>query len=145
MGQALIKGYKPGQNFPQLLDETQIFATWSVADVRELWQRFQRSVYGFALVEAQFESILAFKERSVRDHVDLEVLFEVLDNDHDGRIDGLEFLGGLALCCQVCVCALSLFPSLCVCSSVSVLVSVTISLRRTHTNPLSPSLPLLTL
>jgi hypothetical protein len=116
-----------------------------VADVRELWQRFQRSVYGFALVEAQFESILAFKERSVRDHVDLEVLFEVLDNDHDGRIDGLEFLGGLALCCQVCVCALSLFPSLCVCSSVSVLVSVTVSLRRTHTKPLSPSLPLLTL
>ena len=43
--------------------------------------------------------MLAFKD-SVREHVDLEILFEVLDNDHDGRIDGLEFLGGLALCCQ---------------------------------------------
>ena len=99
MGQALIRGYKPGQKFPQLLDETQIFATWEIADVRELWRRFQRSVYGFALVEAQFESILSFKE-SVRNHVDLELLFDILDNDHDGRIDGLEFLGGLALCCQ---------------------------------------------
>jgi len=93
MGQALIRGYKPGQSFPQLLDETQIFATWVIDDVRELWKRFQRSVYGFALVEAQFESILAFKE-SVGDHVNLELLFEILDNDHDGRIDGLEFLGG---------------------------------------------------
>ena len=30
----------------------------------------------------------------------MEKLFEVLDNDHDGRIDGLELLGGLALCCK---------------------------------------------
>lgn len=27
MGQGLVKGVKPGQVFPQLLDETQIFAT----------------------------------------------------------------------------------------------------------------------
>jgi microtubule-associated protein-like 6 len=55
-------------------------------------------VFGFALVEAQFESIMAFKD--VSKHVDLETLFEILDYNHDGRIDGLEFLGGLALCCQ---------------------------------------------
>jgi len=100
MGQGLIKGFKPGeQAIPQLLDETQIFATWTITDVRELYRRFQKTVFGFALVEAQFESILSFKE-SVSNHVNLETLFEILDNDHDGRIDGLEFLGGLALCCQ---------------------------------------------
>ena len=59
----------------------------------------KRQFMAFALVEAQFESILAFKE-DISKHVPLETLFEVLDNDHDGRIDGLEFLGGLALCCQ---------------------------------------------
>ena len=68
----------------------------SIADVKELWSRFQRSVYGFALVEAQFESILAFKP-SISKHVSLDILFDILDNDHDGRIDGLEFCGGLAL------------------------------------------------
>lgn len=51
------------------------------------------------MVEAQFESIITF-HKSVAKHISLELLFEVLDNDHDGRIDGLELLGGLALCCQ---------------------------------------------
>jgi Ca2+-binding EF-hand superfamily protein len=36
----------------------------------------------------------------VSKHVPLETLFQILDNDHDGRIDGLELLGGLILCCQ---------------------------------------------
>jgi WD40 repeat protein/Ca2+-binding EF-hand superfamily protein len=76
-----------------------VYSTGTIRDVQELYQRFQRSVYGFALVEAQFESILAFNE-NISKYVNLETLFEVLDNDHDGRIDGLEFLGGLALCCQ---------------------------------------------
>ena len=76
-----------------------IYSLGTINDVYELYQRFQKTVYGFALVEAQFESILAFKE-DISKHVPLETLFEVLDNDHDGRIDGLEFLGGLALCCQ---------------------------------------------
>ena len=67
--------------------------------MRELWKRFQKTVFGFALVEAQFESIMAFKDLS-KHNVDLELLFEILDYNHDGRIDGLELLGGLALCCQ---------------------------------------------
>lgn len=91
MGQSLSNGSR-------LLEETQFFALWTIADVRELWKRFQKSVFGFALVEAQFESIMAFKD--VSQHVELETLFEILDYNHDGRIDGLEFLGGLALCCQ---------------------------------------------
>lgn len=51
------------------------------------------------MVEAQFESIMSFKE-SVAKHVALEKLFDILDNNHDGRIDGLELLGGIALVCQ---------------------------------------------
>lgn len=62
-------------------------------------KRFHTQIHGFALVEAQFETIIAFKP-SVSDHVPLEQLFEILDNDHDGRIDGLELLGGIALSCH---------------------------------------------
>ena len=50
-------------------------------------------------MEAQFESIISFKE-SVAEHVPLEKLFAILDNDNDGRVDGLELLGGLTLCCH---------------------------------------------
>ena len=56
-------------------------------------------VFGFAIVGAQFESIMSFKE-SVSQHVSLENLFTILDNDNDGRIDGLELLAGLTLCCH---------------------------------------------
>jgi WD40 repeat protein/Ca2+-binding EF-hand superfamily protein len=68
-------------------------------DVKELYRRFQAEVYGFALVELQFESILSFKP-DISTHVALEDLFEILDNDNDGRLDGLELLGGLLLCCN---------------------------------------------
>jgi WD40 repeat protein/Ca2+-binding EF-hand superfamily protein len=64
-----------------------------------LLKRFHNQIHGFALVEAQFESIMAFKP-NLGDRVPLETLFDVLDNDHDGRIDGLELLGGLALVCH---------------------------------------------
>lgn len=87
------------KQLPPLVDETQFFSLWTIDDVRELWKRFQKTVFGFALVEAQFESIMAFKDVS-KHNVNLELLFEILDYNHDGRIDGLEFLGGLALCCQ---------------------------------------------
>jgi Ca2+-binding EF-hand superfamily protein len=60
---------------------------------------FRTHVYGFALVETQFESIMHFNA-AVVEHVDLQELFEILDNDNDGRIDGLELLGGLTLVCQ---------------------------------------------
>lgn len=62
-------------------------------------KRFRSQVFGFAMVEAQFESIITF-HKGVAKHVSLEALFDVLDNDSDGRIDGLEVLGGLALCCH---------------------------------------------
>ena len=97
MGQALLK--QKTQTFPPLLDETQIFSLWSMSDVRELRKRFTMQVNGFAIVEAQFESIMSFK-KDISKYNSLEVLFEILDNDHDGRLDGLELLGGLTLCCQ---------------------------------------------
>jgi WD40 repeat protein/Ca2+-binding EF-hand superfamily protein len=96
MGQALLKSKKA---FPDLVEETQIFSLWSIADVRELKKRFTTQVNGFALVEAQFETIMSFK-KDVTNFVSLEELFKVLDNDNDGRLDGLELLGGIALCCQ---------------------------------------------
>lgn len=68
-------------------------------DVRELLKRFRSHIHGFALVEAQFETIMAFKPATA-EYVKLETLFAILDNDHDGRIDGLELLGGLSLCCH---------------------------------------------
>jgi len=51
------------------------------------------------MVEAQFECIMAFKQKNLTD-VNLERVFSVLDNDNDGRIDGLELLGGLSLISQ---------------------------------------------
>jgi hypothetical protein len=38
--------------------------------------------------------------RAIQLGVPLRVLFRALDNDCDGRIDGLELMGGLALCCR---------------------------------------------
>ena len=71
----------------------------TLSDVKELWKRFQSQVFGFAIVEVQFQSILSFKP-NVAKHVPLETLFQILDNYNDGRMDGLEFIGGLALCCD---------------------------------------------
>ena len=65
--------------------------------MKELAKRFRHQVFGYALVEAQFESIMSFKELNSSS---LEVLFDILDNDNDGRIDGLELLAGLSICCQ---------------------------------------------
>lgn len=98
MGQIFSKSSKT-RILPQLLQETQIFAAWTLADVKELWKRFQSQIFGFALVEAQFETIISFKS-NITKHISLEDLFDVLDNDNDGRIDGLEFLGGLIMCCD---------------------------------------------
>ena len=83
----------------KLLFETQMFALWTLNDVRELLKRFKSQVFGYALVEAQFESIMAFKP-DVAKTISLELLFEILDSNHDGRLDGLELLGGLTMCCQ---------------------------------------------
>ena len=100
MGAAILKPQKGlSLEFPKLIEETQFFALWSISDVKELFRRLRLQVHGYALVEAQFESIMTFKEGLTK-LISLECLFEILDNDHDGRIDGLELLGGLALCCQ---------------------------------------------
>jgi Ca2+-binding EF-hand superfamily protein len=100
MGAAILKPQKTvQQEFPKLLEETQHFSLWTLNDVKELYKRLRLQVHGYALVEAQFESIISFKESTLKE-VCMETLFGVLDNDHDGRIDCLELLGGLALCCQ---------------------------------------------
>lgn len=100
MGAAILKP-RSGlpQAFPKLVEETQFFSLWKINDVKELYKRLRLQVYGYALVEAQFESIMGFME-DVSKQTSIEILFDILDNDHDGRIDGLELLGGLALCCQ---------------------------------------------
>ncbi|CAM9655173.1 unnamed protein product, partial [Phaeothamnion confervicola] len=75
--------------------ETQAFAKWTMDDVRELHKRFKEQIFGFAMVEPQFECVMSFKRSLERDAgVPLAMLFKVLDNDGDGRIDGLELIGG---------------------------------------------------
>lgn len=69
----------------------------NIGDVQELWNRFKNQIFGYALVEAQFESIMvhfcyielnfcdffflfppqSFKP-SVAEHVSLDKLFEIL-------------------------------------------------------------------
>jgi len=98
MGQSSGKIFR-NNSFPSLLAETQVFATWTIDDLKGLLKRFRMQIYGFALVEVQFESLMAFKPGLAK-KIPLNVLFDVLDNDSDGRVDGLEFLGGLALICQ---------------------------------------------
>jgi Ca2+-binding EF-hand superfamily protein len=93
MGQSNSKS--KSDKIPPLLDETQFFTLWTISDVKELHKRFRIQINGFAIVEAQFESILAFKPELTK-YVEFEDLFEILDNDHDGRLDGLELLGGIA-------------------------------------------------
>lgn len=99
MGQILTNLTAVGEGKSLLLQETQIFASWTIKDVRELAKRFRNQIFGFSLVEAQFESIIVFHP-SIKNCLSLEELFEILDNDHDGRIDGLELLAGLCLCCK---------------------------------------------
>jgi Ca2+-binding EF-hand superfamily protein len=70
-----------------------------VEDVRKLHWHFKNMVHGLSLVEPQFECVMSFKRDSMTD-VSLQAIFNVIDNDKDGRIDALEFMGGLALVCR---------------------------------------------
>ena len=90
-----------------LLDETKEFVKWTVEDVRQLHWNFKTLINSFSLVEPQFECVMAFKKmkgkaQSEKDttHVPLSTIFKALDNDKDGRVDGLELISGLALICQ---------------------------------------------
>jgi len=71
-----------------------------VDDVRRLHWQFKHAVHGLALVEPQFECVMAFKKDAIGNGVSLPAIFRVIDNDSDGRIDALEFIGGLALVCK---------------------------------------------
>ena len=97
MGQTFVKN--GSRETVQLLEELQVFALFTLEDIRELHKRFRMQIHGFALVKAQFENIIAFKNDMLSD-IGTDLIFEILDNDHDGRIDGLELLGGLTLCCR---------------------------------------------
>ena len=102
MGNVMLKDSSSTKKvaYPPILDECQVFSTWSLDDLYELKNRFNNHVKGFALVEAQFESVICFKAKSIKKTVDFETLFDILDNDNDGKIDGLELLGGITLCCK---------------------------------------------
>jgi hypothetical protein len=102
MGQNLSQVDRNASHFPDwdyfvLPRETQDFATWSVADVRELHRRFQKIVYGFGMNESQFDSLLSINPPP---GVTINTLFSAIDTDQDGRIDALKFFGGVALCCN---------------------------------------------
>ncbi|OQR83272.1 microtubule-associated protein [Achlya hypogyna] len=84
----------------ELMRETKYFSQWTLADVRELYARF-RKTWGFAITESQLESLILLKQP---DAVSIKEIFTILDatrdGKQDGRIDGLEFIGGLTVICQ---------------------------------------------
>ena len=91
MGNQLLSKMKVS-NLPVLVEETQLCFLCKII-ITLILIYFVVSRLGSienAIVEAQFASIMAFKY--VDKHVSIDELFEVLDNDHDGRIDGLELL-----------------------------------------------------
>lgn len=51
----------------------------------------------FGLIQSEFAGLLSFKKPPV---TQVDVVFSILDHDHNGRIDGLELLASLALCCH---------------------------------------------
>ena len=61
--------------------------------------KLRTQIFGFSLIESQFESVVSFRP-DVTTYATIEDLFRILDNDHDGRIDGLEFIGSLVLVCR---------------------------------------------
>ncbi|KAK1931597.1 Echinoderm microtubule-associated protein-like 5 [Phytophthora citrophthora] len=72
------------------------FARWTLVDVEELHRRFKKT-FGFAVTASQFESLLLLK---IPESVGVDEIFEVLDNNRDGRVDGLELLAALACVCR---------------------------------------------
>jgi len=72
----------------------------SIKDAQELYSRYQKT-WGFAITESQLESLMLLKQP---EEVSCKEIFDVLDATRDGRkdgrIDGLEFMGGLIAICQ---------------------------------------------
>jgi len=81
-----------------LIRECEFFAKWTTDDLRILRSNFNKNVMGFSMIKKQFELVMEFKESELETSIDK--LFDVLDNDNDGRVDALEFIGGVALCCR---------------------------------------------
>ena len=78
--------------------ETAGFAKWQLADVAELRTDFRSTLWlqrrdGPVRWSDQLQ-------KALHDDTSLESIFKVLDQDGDGRIDGLQFMAGVALCCR---------------------------------------------
>mmetsp|Transcript_22742 Transcript_22742/g.59395 ORF Transcript_22742/g.59395 Transcript_22742/m.59395 type:complete len:1236 (-) Transcript_22742:3383-7090(-) len=82
-----------------LLRETQGFASWSLKCCVHLKKAFATQIRGYALIKPQFVGLLQFKKAAHED-VQLESIFQVLDKDGVGRVDGLGLVAGIALCCD---------------------------------------------
>ncbi|KAF0690865.1 Aste57867_17791 [Aphanomyces stellatus] len=100
MGMLLGKHrYNSGESI-ELLRETKYFSQWTLDDVRELYGRFQKT-WGFAITESQLEALILLKQpEAVSSKEIFSVLDATRDGQKDGRIDGLEFIGGLTIVCQ---------------------------------------------
>ena len=70
---------------------------WTLKDVRRLHHRYKRLGGNFGIVQSQFETLLSFKKPPV---CNIGELFDSLDISRNGRVDGLEFLGALAVICS---------------------------------------------
>ncbi|GAB9469886.1 hypothetical protein Gpo141_00007149 [Globisporangium polare] len=80
----------------ELQRETKDFARWTLEDVVHLHGRFQKT-FGLSITLSQFESLILLKAPET---VAIKEVFDALDANSDGRIDGLEFLAALACVCR---------------------------------------------
>ena len=82
---------------PLLSHFRQFSSSWNIKDLEKLHISFKKNPTGYGLVFGQFEALLSFKSPSV---TRLQDVFKSIDEDNNGRIDALEFIAGLALCCK---------------------------------------------
>lgn len=68
----------------------------TLEDVVHLHGRFQKT-FGLSITLSQFESLILLKAPET---VAIKEVFDALDANSDGRIDGLEFLAALACVCR---------------------------------------------
>lgn len=79
---------------PTLLDITKQFLEWTLDDVKELRVRYLKTKrVTYQLVYSQFADIVSFMDVKRPKEV-----FELLDDDRNGRVDALQLIGGLAIC-----------------------------------------------